>query len=83
MISFKTAGPRGFIWTTRGEIWAWLKAERQWQDKVRQWLNREQYSDLDWPDRVMGRPKPAQQLNRAAKREYIRRNVKHIVRTAR
>ena len=64
---------------TKAQVWDWLKAERQWKDRVRQWLNREQYAHdpLQWQQRCLGKPRPPFRVNRAYRRS-ITRQLKQV-----
>lgn len=61
---------------TKQELWQWLKAERQWQDKVHQWLRVEGVNNHVLAERRLGRPEQPGSFNRAArrarKREFMR-----------
>lgn len=60
--------------------WDWLKAERRWQDTVRQWLRAEGASDLVIQERRLGRPEPAPMPARAARRARERARYRAIKR---
>lgn len=53
---------------TQRQLWAWLKAERQRADKVRQWLRAEGVSEHILKLRRAGHPEQPQRSNRAARR---------------
>ncbi|AUV62003.1 hypothetical protein KIV63_gp41 [Mycobacterium phage SWU2] len=58
---------------TKAQVWDWLKAERKWQDKVRQWLRAEGVSKHVLAERRRGRPYPPPVINRASRRALRRR----------
>lgn len=60
---------------TKAQLWDWLKAERKWQDKVRQWLRAEGVSRHVLIERRRGRPEAAMRFNRATRR---RQGLKRI-----
>lgn len=62
---------------TKQQVWDWLKAERKWQDKVRQWLRAEGVSPLVLMERRRGRPEPTRVYNRATRRA-MRRAFKQV-----
>jgi len=61
-----------YVWASKREVWQWLKAERQYQDKVRQWLRAEGVKPGVLMDRRMGRPEAPLHNNRAARRSRLR-----------
>ena len=66
---------------TKQQVWAFLKAERKWQDKVSQWLRAEGVSGHVLSERRLGRPEQPRLLNRAARRarqRAFRRALKRI-----
>jgi hypothetical protein len=56
--------------TEQQQLWDWLKAERRWQDKVRQWLRAEGVSKHVLIQRRKGHPEAPQRFNRAARRRW-------------
>ena len=63
---------------SKTQVWDWLKAERRWQDKVRQWLRAEGVSGLVLAQRRRGQPEAPKVWNRASRRAF-QRQFKRII----
>ncbi|AEJ92389.1 hypothetical protein KIV64_gp50 [Mycobacterium phage DroogsArmy] len=59
--------------TEKQKLWDWLKAERQWGDKVRQWLKAEGVPEHVLAMRRSGIYVPPPTINRASRRALRRR----------
>lgn len=64
--TYEDPSVRTFV--TKQGLWDWLKAERQWRDKVHQWLRAEGVPGHILSERWAGRPERPHTANRAARR---------------